>query len=604
MSRLAQFLARQTMTTLTCPHAPPCPGCPLIGHSSAEQSELKRQAVSSALGAYPELAAAPIGELVEAEISQGYRVRAKLVAQDGELGLYTRGSHQLLDVPACIVLTPELRAITQALRGKLPREVSAVDLRQTDDGVLVTLIARRGAALEPLAELGRNLREHVPGIGGVAVAFRDPESAQLLGDEPRVVSGAAALPHHFDPKAPWHYAAHGAFTQVHPAQAAALHAHVETVLERKLGGLGARSVLELHGGSGLLALRLASRGARVTLVEAFAPATERARDAARAQGLELRAVPSDASAACEELLSRGERFDAVLVNPPRRGLESRLRERIAMLAPRVLVYVSCDPRSLARDAWDFARQGFSPSFVPFDLIPLSDAVEVVGEFSPGKVPTPRVLADVNGLLAVEKAPFEAVTPHADHPSSLLARVRLLPGAEEAVPVHRLDTGTSGVCLFARSNRQVEPLKRALAAGQKRYLALAKGRTHDKGTIKRPLREGPAVFEASTRYVRRALVGGHSLLEVRPEQGRTHQIRKHLAGIGHPLLGDTRYGDRASNSYFWHRHGLDRTFLHLSLLELELDGRTLELRSELSPDLAAVLDSLRRPALEQAATLGE
>ncbi len=592
------------MTAFSCPHAPPCPGCPLLGLTASEQALRKQESVVSALRAYAELSNSPVAELVGAQQSVGYRVRAKLVAQDGRLGLFARGKHELLDIPECLVLSPPLREVAQGLRGTLPPDVVAVDLRQADDGVLVTLVARRGAPAQPLSELAGSLRARLPLVAGVAIALRDADSPQLLGDEPRVVSGAAALPHHFEPGAPWHFAAHGAFTQVHPEQAAALQLSIERVLEHRLLGLRGKRVLELHGGSGLLALRLASRGANVTLVEAFAPATERASEAARAQGLALTVVASDATAACDRLLRADQHFDAVLVNPPRRGLESRLRERIAALAPRLLVYVSCDPRSLARDAWDFVRQGFAPSFTPFDLIPLSDAVEVLAEFSPGAIPPPRVLLETDALIAVEKLPYEAVTEEPDQRGSLLARVRRLPGAEHAVPLQRLDTGTSGVCLFARAPREVDALKRALSAGEGRYVALAKGITHDKGTIKRPLREGSAVFEARTRYVRRAVVGGHSLLEVRLEQGRAHQIRKHLSGIGHPLLGDTRYGDRGSNSYFWHRHGLDRGFLHLERVVLSHGGKELALDCALSPDLAAVLESLRQPGSEQAATLGQ
>ncbi|HOU90091.1 MAG TPA: RNA methyltransferase, partial [Polyangiaceae bacterium] len=98
-------------------------------------------------------------------------------------------------------------------------------------------------------------------------------------------------------------------------------------------------------------------------------------------------------------------------------------------------------------------------------------------------------------------------------------------------------------------------------------------------------------EATTRYTRQRVVGGHSLLAVLPEQGRTHQIRRHLAGIGHPVVGDARYGDPRTNQHFEHRHGLDRTFLHLSFLRLQRAGGPLELRSDLAPDLAAALDSL-------------
>ena len=140
-------------------------------------------------------------------------------------------------------------------------------------------------------------------------------------------------------------------------------------------------------------------------------------------------------------------------------------------------------------------------------------------------------------------------------------------SEQALPdsaaIHRLDAGTSGVCLLAKHKAAVAPFAAALAAGQKHYLALVRGVTRDKGNVNRPLREAGKTRDARTRYNRIAVLGGHSLVRARPEQGRMHQIRRHLASLGHPVLGDARYGDAASNRHFEMRHGLDRTFLHLT-----------------------------------------
>src|SRR6185295_13913127 len=110
---------------------------------------------------------------------------------------------------------------------------------------------------------------------------------------------------------------------------------------------------------------------------------------------------------------------------------------------------------------------------------------------------------------------------------------------------------------------------ALAAetGRKIYLAGVKGITPIKGAVARALREEGRVQTARTRYRRLAVVSGHSLVRVVPEEGRTHQIRRHLAGIGHPVLGDARYGHAPTNRYFEERNALDRTFLHCVRLEL-------------------------------------
>jgi 23S rRNA (uracil1939-C5)-methyltransferase len=167
------------------------------------------------------------------------------------------------------------------------------------------------------------------------------------------------------------------------------------------------------------------------------------------------------------------------------------------------------------------------------------------------------------------------------------------GTAELTPVHRLDAGTSGVCLLAKRRAAVAGLGRALAAGEKQYLALARGITRVKGSINRPLRDGAAQQPARTRYARQQIVSGHSLLRVRPDQGRMHQIRRHLAAIGHPVLGDARYGHAPSNQHFEQKHGLDRPFLHLARVQLaHPGGQALVIEAALPGELEALLARLR------------
>ncbi|HEX6271841.1 MAG TPA: pseudouridine synthase [Polyangiaceae bacterium] len=576
-----------------CPHADRCPGCPLIRLDYPEQLARKARTVARAFGAYPALANAPFEPIVGAESAAGYRVRAKLVANGGRLGLYARGSHDVVDIPECPVLRPRLRAAADAVRRVLAneRDVSSVDLRESDEGILVTLGGTlKGDSLERLVERVAN---EVPGVVTVATGERRRDSPRVLAASPRVRRGPPAARHRLAVDGPYHYASPGAFTQLHAGQAARAYAAVTERLEALLGGLSGAAVLELYAGSGALALRLARAGARVTAVESHAPAVELAERAAREQALPLEARAGDAGIVLSELARERRRYDAVVVNPPRRGLSPEVRRLTGALAPRALAYVSCDPVTLARDADDLARLGFALERVtPFDMIPLSEAVETLAMFRRASPPSPRVLFEDEALVAVSKSPHEPTTPQGEHEHSLLERVRALPDCDRAVPVHRLDVGTSGVCLFARSAERVHPLAEALASGTKEYLALVRGIARKHGQIARPLKEAGAERAARTSYARKSVVGGHSLVSVLPEQGRTHQVRRHLAGIGHPVLGDQRYGDRPSNIHFEHAHGLDRSFLHLESVTLTLGGVPTELRDELAPDLRAVLTSLK------------
>jgi 23S rRNA (uracil1939-C5)-methyltransferase len=332
------------------------------------------------------------------------------------------------------------------------------------------------------------------------------------------------------------------------------------------------------------------------MIESFAPAAAAAERAAREQGLDgVEVHAGDAGAWLPGLRLADARFDAVVANPPRRGIPPRAREALAELCAGAFVYVSCEPETLARDLAHFAELGWRAGrLVPFDLLPLTAEVECVAALRRAPPPPPAVLHEDESLLAVEKPPFLPTVPHPESGSSLLSRVREIPGAERAVALHRLDAGTSGVCLFARAPERAAALQRAFAGAAKRYLALVRGVARARGRIARPLHEGGRALPAVTRYRRLAVAGGHALLEVSPESGRTHQIRRHLAAIGEPVLGDERHGHAASNRHLFERHFLDRPFLHCTALELPHpdSGRPLRVESPLAPDLAAVLERLR------------
>lgn len=179
-----------------------------------------------------------------------------------------------------------------------------------------------------------------------------------------------------------------------------------------------------------------------------------------------------------------------------------------------------------------------------------------------------------------------------------------PGIRPGI-VHRLDKDTSGVLLIARNQKYFEYLKKLFQTGRmkKNYLALVWSRVEPKtgiiekpirlksGTVKRTVWRGEIEKEAITEYY----VQKHfqfqsvafSLLKVTPKTGRTHQIRVHLASIGHPIVGDALYG-RKENPF-----GLKRQFLHAESLEFSVaEGRKIKIEAELPDDLKNILKILR------------
>ncbi len=622
-------------TMVECVHAAQCAGCPLIHLDVPTQLSSKRARVVTAVSHYPALELLYTRPVITAEPMVGYRGRAKLiVSPEGRIGLYARtGNHEVVDIPECRVLSPalvdvaaELRKLIadppEALRGLLlpfnpfaGGVLRALDLREVRSesgasgaevppegdaiGVLVTFVLQRDRApsREDLKEMGRLLRPRLPRVVGIAANFHEADAPQILGPDTLALDGAVRAQDRIGPT--FHLASFGSFVQAHRGQAAKVHQAVAREVGKIEGGApgSPRRVLDLYGGSGAISLALAKEGHAVVMVESFAPATVNARTAAEAQGLKgLEVRTGDVADAAAALVNAKERFDAVVVNPPRRGVSPAAREAIARLAAPLLVYVSCDPDTLARDLDHFARLGYLASELqPLDMIPLTEEVETVAVLRRSAPAVPKVIYEDEDMLVIDKGPHEPVGADegADYGSSLLARCARLPGSPEGLlPVHRLDAGTSGLCMLAKNERARAVWAEILgSSGRLIYLAAAKGVTPAKGAITRDLREGGRSYPARTRYRRLAIASGHSILRVIPDGGRTHQIRRHLAAIGHPVIGDERYGHLPTNRYFEEKHGLDRSFLHLVRIEVQhpRTGGRLLIESTLPGDLRSALE---------------
>lgn len=170
-------------------------------------------------------------------------------------------------------------------------------------------------------------------------------------------------------------------------------------------------------------------------------------------------------------------------------------------------------------------------------------------------------------------------------------------------VHRLDRQTSGVLLFARRKRACRRLMEQFADGQvrKTYLALVQGRLGtESGSITTSLpglgKHQGKVQDAHTDWRLIAQGADAALVECSPRTGRTHQIRRHMRSIGHPLAGDDKYGTARFNEWAKKTWALPRMFLHASGLALSHpdDGTRLTFAAPLPEELLAVLERAEIP----------
>lgn len=278
----------------------------------------------------------------------------------------------------------------------------------------------------------------------------------------------------------------------------------------------------------------------------------------------------------------GTRLDRFLAGP----LGSRARAQALIDSERVLVDGRARPkRHTVRPGERIEVDDLDPpSETPVDTAPFSIAFED------------------DHLLVVDKPAGVVVHPARGHRTGTLSQAlggRAAGGEEpwRAGIVHRLDRDTSGLLVVAKRDEVHRALKALLAARRIRreYLALVEGHPDSRtGTIDAPIgrdRRDRVLMSIDTDHPREArthfeverLLPAAALLRVALETGRTHQIRVHMAAIGHPVCGDKLYGGGS-------HYGLERQFLHAERLAFEhpVTRAALDIRSELPQDLASAL----------------
>jgi 23S rRNA (uracil1939-C5)-methyltransferase len=606
-------------TSLTsCPWSERCAGCPLIAMPYEAQLEHKHGRVLASIQRYGGLVATRVEPALPASPVVGYRTRAKLMVACGpRVGLYARGKeHDVVDIPGCRVLSRRLDEAACALRaltGAPPNDAGgalrAFDLRLVRDPesgaehVLVTLVLDRDRAPKDgrIESAAQAVRVAIPSAVGIAVNLHAGGAPQVLGPATRVVWGAVSVPDRAGRA--YQLASHGAFVQVHREQAESVYRLIEEAL-RTHGALSGARVIDAYGGSGAIGLGLARAGADVTGIESFAPATENAKRAAEEQGLSpgpaaagrtgtFRARTGDAGEVLEGLAEQNARVDAVVVNPPRRGVGARARRAIARLAPKVTVYISCNPDTLARDLDHFGRLGLACTSVrPLDMIPLSDHVEAVALLLPAPPTAAEIVHEDQTFLVAVKGPHEPSTPQPGHPVSLLDRVAAKSPGSRLVPLTSLEAGTSGLVLIAKDPPRGGGKAQAMASEVRcTHVVLVRGTIRPRGALVAAGRGGK---RERVSYERLERVGAHSLVSLTASGVSVEALRRSLARIGHPVAGDDDAGHPPTNRHLEERHGLDRPFWHCEGIEITPGHR---ITCPLWPDLEAAAASLRSRTAE-------
>lgn len=390
-ARVTGFIERSPYRRETpfCPHFDRCGGCPLAGITREAQLALKRRRLLALFeGILPPEAVAPVIGLRDGENPRRNKALLHFAGRPGALalGLYAQGSHDVLpetlSCPQCPAWMEAAARAVLSLGGSLG--LDAWD-EQRGKGMLRALLLRdageggRLAALvcgrEPDAAFRDALAAALKAAGVTAAcAFvnAEPGNAPLRGRSLAILGdGTAAaniggLTFRVRPET---------FLQVNPVQTPRLY---EAAL--RMAGLSPEAdVLDLYCGVGTLTLLAARRSRRVLGVEIVPASIAQAKENARLNGIDNAGfLCGPAEALMPEIAASGFAPEAVIADPPRKGLEESVPAAIASLGPARIVYIACGPAALARDCRRFAALGYrAVRLQPVDLFPETQHVEAV-----------------------------------------------------------------------------------------------------------------------------------------------------------------------------------------------------------------------------------
>ena len=373
-----------------CPLAGKCGGCQFRHMTYAEELYAKRQRVEDALHRVGGVSV-PVPEVMGAEVPERYRNKVQFPISDKNgaglnIGYYRPRSHDILNVTDCM-LQPELVTRMKARFHTAAQTLHITGYDETTgDGYLRHLYFRTNSAGQALCcivvngnhlpeadDLVSELREQFPELVGIVMNINKKDTNVILGDTYRTLWGQDYLEEtlcgmNFRLSVP-------SFFQINRDQTERLYAKALEFAELN----GTETVLDLYCGIGTISLALSKQAGKVIGAEIVPQAIEDAKANARRNGVtNAEFFCGDTGDIARKLADEGVRPDVICVDPPRKGLAPEVPAILAEMAPKRIVYVSCDPATLGRDVKRLEELGYKcVKAQPVDLFPRTAHVETV-----------------------------------------------------------------------------------------------------------------------------------------------------------------------------------------------------------------------------------
>jgi 23S rRNA (uracil1939-C5)-methyltransferase len=376
-----------------CPVFPKCGGCVFRHISYSEELRIKKQRVSDALKKIGGIDI-ELEEILPSPEIEGYRNKAEYPvrrAADGgiAIGFYAPHSHRIVSCTSCRLQPPEVSQILKAVlkwmngfgiepydenTGKgLVRHIFVRQSHTNGQTVVCFVINGSAKAFPHKEELISVLKDAEANITGIVLNINKERTNVILGKECVVIYGSDRITDTLDGVK--YEISPLSFYQVNSAQAERLY---ETAAE--FAALdGSETLLDMYCGTGTIGLFMAHSAKKVIGVEIVPQAVADAKRNADINGIKnAEFICADAGKAAQQLIESWYKPDVVVLDPPRKGCDALTIDSIAAMSPDRIVYVSCDPATLARDIKVFAQKGYVCTRVkPVDMFPRTSHVECV-----------------------------------------------------------------------------------------------------------------------------------------------------------------------------------------------------------------------------------
>jgi 23S rRNA (uracil1939-C5)-methyltransferase len=374
-----------------CPIYKECGGCQLQHMSYEGQLKAKEKQVSDVLQRIGKLENVKVHPVIGMENPWRYRNKAQVPIGENEGGLiggfYQQRSHQIIDMKACIIqqekndeVVKKVKEICningvraydeQKHKGELRHIMARYGLKSGE--VMVVLVTRTNE-LTGKKKIIEEIAKRIPGVKSIVQNINSKKTNVIFGDETKVLWGEEVI---YDSIGDIKFAISArSFYQVNPEQTKVLY---DKALEYA-DLTGEENVIDAYCGIGTISLFLAQKARNVYGVEIVPEAIEDAKKNAELNGISnVEFAVGEAETVIPEWYENGVEADVLVVDPPRKGCDDKLLQTIINMKPKKVVYVSCNPATLARDLRILEDGGYQTVEVqPVDMFPQTMHVEAV-----------------------------------------------------------------------------------------------------------------------------------------------------------------------------------------------------------------------------------